>query len=226
MNSLVPSPQLLWHKEWGAAVRSLQSHLFSRMSQPGSLSLSSHGRCIIMTAPCWTHSSFFYVFPVLKRPKQATVCKCALMSVEEDNLFSWSTNSTYLKRAQGAVSHLCCQNTVGSYLCAIYNISTFPFGTIVPHSHSPVLLLFQVQDFTFSPVLVSARTGLISLQGRGRGQTPLLLNTISCHLQWAGLRDSVSFQDRGKCGMVGKSKLVFCRGFSLQTVSLSYTFCS
>lgn len=122
VNSLVPSPQLLWQKQWGEAVGSLQSHLFSRMSQLWSLSLSSHGRCTIMTVPCWTHSSFFDVFPVFKRPKQATVSKCALMS-EEDNPFSWSTNSTYLKRAQGAVSHLCCQNTVGSYLPAICNIS-------------------------------------------------------------------------------------------------------
>lgn len=163
MNSLVPSPQLLQHKPWGADVRSLQSNLFwdetGLVPQPLFTWQVQHHDSSLLNS-----FQFIDVFPMLMWPKQATVSKCALMSVEGDNPFSWFTNCTHLKRAQGAVRHLCCQNTVGSCLPAIYKIFTFSLDTVAPHSQSPVLLLFQMQDFTFGPVLVSARTELIFLQ--------------------------------------------------------------
>lgn len=70
----------------GAADRSPENHLFSRLDEPWSLSFSLQGKCSSTNhcgGPLLSSLQAIIVFPVLGGPKLDTLSRCALMSTEQ-----------------------------------------------------------------------------------------------------------------------------------------------
>lgn len=79
----------------GAADRSPESYLFSRLGEPWSLNLSSEGKCSSTNhcgGPLLSSLQAIVVFPVLGSPKLDTLSRCALMSTEQRGI----TTSPYM----------------------------------------------------------------------------------------------------------------------------------